>query len=398
MKLNYEQYDMFLISKDNWKQQKDVFFGFKGIGTEGFWLQLKNNGNTLTIKGSYLQPAIAIYEKDNYWVLSNSVKVLTDFLNEKGIKLTDNKDYISTENMYIEYDGYCVNDYPETETRWNEIKLTPNFSYIEIKDDKLNIIETENNLFKYDLIDNKTLVTNWFRKYYFHLFDRANKKTRIVGEISGGTDSRFLFNFWKSINVSKVVCNWNKDDYQGTFMDGLLGRLIVLYFSTHRDKIESKLHIHNVTTKDIEKDENELFYEGISFSMRNPLDKKIYIEDQPNSLRYMTISGVGSEWLKGISANNKRFILGTVRRYFIPKFIRTYYLKRVLTVLPYLDSSLLTLKGFNDNTFLLTLYIKFCPELLSLPFYTNGLIYQPTEYDMLQAKEIIGRWNSSEDL
>jgi hypothetical protein len=84
---------------------------------------------------------------------------------------------------------------------------------------------------------------------------------------------------------------------------------------------------------------------------------------------------VGTEWFKGETKNPWNFIVGTVRRYFATKYIRTYYFTREKIVLPYLDSEFLSLlpdRSLGDLTSLLLLYYKFSFEMLNLPFCCKG--------------------------
>ena len=61
---NYKDFnwcDIFVIDKNNYKEQKDLFFGYKIIDDNGFWLQVKWINNVLNISSSFVSPIIAIY-------------------------------------------------------------------------------------------------------------------------------------------------------------------------------------------------------------------------------------------------------------------------------------------------------------------------------------------------
>jgi len=392
------EYDIFLITKDNWREQENLFFGYKTVDNEGMWLDVKNIKNKLIITGSYIQPAIAIYNQNNFWAISNSCKVLVDYLTENNYTLTNNDEYIEQD---LGLDGYAFN-YPEISTKWKEINLNPNFSHIEISNDSLYVIEEkdkENLLFSKDLKDGKEIIDEWFKKYYFYIFKESSKdNTYITASVSGGLDSRFLINFWKNAKINKIVSKWAKNDTETgnrRYIDGLIARLVISTYTSHKSKINAKLRTVNLGKTTIPEIEDELFWYGIAYKPNEQITIKKVDKNSNIKTTILSLSGVGTEWLKaGAGCKDPNFILGTARRFFISKFIKGYYLGKLATILPYLDSSLLQLRGVEDNSFLYLLYLLYSPEMLEIPFYNNTQIYVPIEAELEKARLILREWNN----
>lgn len=394
--MNYEQFDIFLITKDNWRNQKNIFYGYKTVGDEGFWLDLVNDGKKLKITGSIVQPPLAIYSKNNFWIISNNVKYLVNYLHNNNYPLTENSKFFmdSILNYGEVARGYCPNGYPETLTQWDEIRLTPNFSYLEIIDDEIKINKIEFPLHKLNLLDHKSLVENWFMKYKNYLKSLSEENKRINVQISGGVDSRFLSNFWKDIDITRITSNWKKEqERQEKGMDGLIARLAIAYFTKHKDKVDVKIPTSKIYKKnDLAESDRDLFWFGLSVDQQAQPSSLITVLDNNDPIRYYTVSGVGTEWFKGETSNKYQFIIGTARRYFLPKFIANYYFNKDKSILPYLDSQFLQLNGYSDITGMLFLYLYFSPQMLNYPFFSYGDVRWVPEETKNRIMEKIKNW------
>ena len=60
-KFNPKDFDLFVFDSNNWKEQEDVFFGFKTINESGNWIKLNNLKTELIITMSEMPPCLFIY-------------------------------------------------------------------------------------------------------------------------------------------------------------------------------------------------------------------------------------------------------------------------------------------------------------------------------------------------
>jgi len=365
--MNYKDFDIFLITKDNWKSQDEVFYGYKTLDDNGLWLKVFWEDSCLLIKGSYIQPYISIYQSDDYWAISNNFYCLEQHLISKNIKLTKNKAF---EEWDKDSFRFCIQASP-TETLYNEIKFNDNFSYLKILDGNLEIINLEIDCFTKPLEDSKEDLLNWYKKYYDYL--HTLPEGTVSAQLSGGFDSRILLPLYEDINGVSINAQWNKED-DDSYRDGLAARLYIAKKYPHLfDNLLSKEDKTWVANNDKAKQENaKLITQFItygSYPIKGELDLSNMMPCKSTSGK-ISLAGMSLELHKNNLANSVQEIETTTRRYFVNRYLIRYYRSKQRVVCPFQDKELLKIKGCRDLTFVYILLGLFNINDEKLPYYT----------------------------
>ena len=92
--------DIFLITNDNYKSQEEKTYGYKWVSNEGFFIDVNWKDDCLKISRSYMSPYIVYYVNGSFYCISNSIKILSQYLiNDRGIKLTEKIYYERPETL-----------------------------------------------------------------------------------------------------------------------------------------------------------------------------------------------------------------------------------------------------------------------------------------------------------
>lgn len=377
--MNYDDFDIFLITQDNWQKwpkDKKLLYGYKTVDDNGYWLEVFWDENDyLTIKGSYIQPYVSIYKDQNYWAISNNFYRLVEHLKEKGIKLTENPFF---KNWNLEKGGefsFCINA-NTIDTLYNEIKFNENFSYIQMIPQvglTQNLIPVET--FTKELKDSKSIILNWHKKYYDYIHSLKNEI--ISSELSGGFDSRIAHSFYADIPNVRIKSSWRKADTQDTkdYYDGLVARLfLVSHHNVAYEVISDKPKSSgNPDYKEKAKEKtinlNYLFTYGAYPQKKNIDLTNKEVEILTNKNEYV-ITGMSLELHKLILANSITEIVTTTRRFFVLKYLFNYYRYKKVTICPFQDREFLKIKGYKDLTFVYALLHILKLHDPEIPYYT----------------------------
>jgi len=394
---DYKKFDFFLINKNNWKQQEEVFYGYKTVGDNGIWLHVYWEDNKLLIKGSHIQPYIFIYKDDNYWSISNNFYLLTLDLEDKNIKVTENEFFKNWNDGRF---GFCIHC-PIDETLYNEIKVNPNYSYIEIDDSKLNIIEFNSEVFTKPLEKSKSDLIEWYLKYCNFCKNLPNGS--LYADFSGGFDSRILFSLYRNIDNVNINSSWQKGDEEEHYYDGLLCRLYLKRNMKHKYKIKSrdsgnyKNQNIEITPQMIEDKKQNLFLHYLFNYGVLPLKETEIVDTQSddfknikprNDTKIYQLSGIGMELHKWELGNCVEEINATTRRWMINKAIFNYYKMGKLTIYAFMDDDLLKVQGRNDNTFPLIMAGLTDTYDSEVPYYSRYEMHFVTPQDIQNALSI----------
>ena len=398
---NYKDFDwcdIFVIDKNNYKEQKDLFFGYKIIDDNGFWLQVKWINNVLNISSSFVSPIIAIYKYKDYWAISNSIYFLTQYIQQLNMPLTIDKEV----SELIDSVWYSVN-YIQDKTYYKEITILPNFINIKITDGNIEINEIPNTLQSIDLEDSEHIFRKWYNRYSKFLNQLSNDNSIIKIELSGGRDSRisFVLAYQNNINISEIISYKKKHAYrlsQNTFSsDYVISNNILKKFN--KDHL---LNIDILTTDkyiDLPIHPCLLFHYGNT----NRINSKLTVKEELNSLgkrrirdkKVYFLTGNASECYSQYNYNNQ-FLLGWVRRRTINGALTAKYTGDKIIIMPFLDKDLLSVSCNDLNLVQCIIYKKFFPYLLEFPF-TNGAddYYYFSEDTLKKADDIIKKWETN---
>lgn len=388
---NYEEFDMFILDSNNWLNHKPIFYGYKTIDDNGIWLSLDRIGNTLEINTSYVPPCYYLYEDASYFAISNSYYVLYNFLVDKGINLTKQLHYTDEQ---LKINNNFKPELYNNNTPVKEINIVPIDDKLFIDENGLHHKLQHKEFNTVPVTKSENIIDDWWNKYKLYFDNLFNSGNRINCELSGGFDSRLLYGLWRDYIPSKINMKWHKesDRNKNPYLDGIIGRAIL------NDRQKERLNLPNLDRvyRDINFNSLLLFSEGnfaLTKEMQAQLSEKIVV----GNLVY-EISGSGSNYLRRNNLREVSFIEGTLRRYFMQRALYNYYAKRCLVIHPFYEYSDLYKIYDYDFDLLLIAYLKYCPDLLEIPF-AHGEIYHVFDKNNApvtnEAIELINSWKEN---
>ena len=376
-KFNPKDFDLFVFDSNNWKEQEDVFFGFKTINESGNWLKLNNFKTELIITMSKMPPCLFIYEKDTYFAISNSFKLLIEYLNEHNKILTDNK------NNYLyklkELKLNWTHGVYDNSTLYKEVNVVPFFTTVIINDSGIILKTVEDSFEKNEIKNFKEEFDNQLKIYNQFIKSKLDKGDTVIVDLSGGVDTRILYLIWRNLLPTYVYSKPQKnrnlvDDYHKGIDYSIAYKLL-------SDKQKEHLaHDINMIEKDcplISYDKNVFAY----FKEGNSLEKdsNIKYSDNPtncfrfDSLIYQLTGAGGNDFrIKSIKFNE----FWMERRITIQSNVYTYYTANKIRLAPFLqESAFLNLKNYKSNLIPAVILLYKDPELLNIPFAQKELYY-----------------------
>lgn len=180
---------------------------------DGSYIFIISNDNEVIINQDYWGSwGLYYYVNGDYWAISNSFKLLAEFLSDKQ-PLTLNKIYLDS-FLNVDLSSYSVYDTPI-----NEITLLDRWASIHFNKDtnKLNI-EIKNNpesTIPIDSLEGISILDKWYQKWHNIITSMISKTADISADLSGGFDTRMMFSLFLSpqINLKKVHINSINADY-----------------------------------------------------------------------------------------------------------------------------------------------------------------------------------------
>lgn len=208
----------FVIDSDNLQNVKTKLYGYC-ITKDGIFFN-KKSGKIPTLDGSYVyiqrnsnkititQDAIGsfglyVYQKENYFAISNSLLNLCEYLKNK-VNLSLDKQYVYS---FIESD-LC--SYSYNRTFIEDIKIIDMWDSIEIELSKksINILKNKHDVGTVEIYSNESirLLDKWYNKWSTIIKKLQNKSVPICVDLSGGIDSRLVFSLFlnNGVDLSRI--------------------------------------------------------------------------------------------------------------------------------------------------------------------------------------------------
>ena len=182
---------------------------------EGAWVYLLREGNCLTIRQDYLGCyGLYYYQKEEYFAVSNSFLVLTDYLRTFR-KLTLNREYAD----YLLSADMCSSVYGETLVREISVLDRSAELSIDIEQRTLQIRYRDycENTVDPDSPEGFEIIDTWRNKWVRRIRRMTAETSNIRTDLSGGFDSRVTLALFLSsgVDMSRVMIN-SKNDRQKT--------------------------------------------------------------------------------------------------------------------------------------------------------------------------------------
>lgn len=132
---------------------------------------------------------IFYYNLNGIWAVSNSVLILAKYLHSKGVKLTRN--YAALASLFNV--ATVTNQISTLRTVFNEIKLLPYQSFIEINSNQLIIRPKSHQEDKGYIKNLKVYIETWLSRIETII---TNNEINVVSELTGGVDSRTVYSLF----------------------------------------------------------------------------------------------------------------------------------------------------------------------------------------------------------
>lgn len=159
--------------------------------TNGCYVLVQRHGNTITISQDFTGCfGVYLYQKGDYFAISNSLSLLTDYLSNK-VSLTLDYDYV------ISYFVSSVAATAYAETMVKEIKLLPRNAQVVInilnKNINIRLIDYQENTVPINSQKAMDILDNWFYRWVNIIRYLKIQTNRIRTDLTGGMDSRLVF-------------------------------------------------------------------------------------------------------------------------------------------------------------------------------------------------------------
>lgn len=303
MASNFIKEKFFILDSNNYKDFKTTLYGYY-FDEQGNWITqsnfekfdenahgayifVENNNGKITIKqdfnGSY---GLYLFQKDNYFAVSNSFLYLVEYLKSK-FELSYNYDYA---NHFLSA-GLCSLSY--SDTFCNEIKLISRNSNIIICDDAIKINESEFIDYKIPINSQEgiNILDKWFYKWT-SIIRNLKKNTNLIKiDLSGGFDSRCCLALFlaSNINLDEIRVNSSTDGLHCHPEDLKIATDIANHFKFPLNKKFSQNDNKTYTFKDLKTAIDISFYTKLGFH------KEMYFKTGIRNTIQYHFSGSGGE-------------------------------------------------------------------------------------------------------
>jgi len=366
--------EIFIITNENFKQQKTQVYGYKWLDNEGFFINVANENGTIHISRSCLAPYIACYKDNSLYCISNSINSLVLYLETQGKTLTKT-------NKLLSPTAVCY------DTQVEEIKLIPIDDDIYINDTGLHL-EKNNRYFSKPF--NSDVIEDWFNSYKLLLNQIAEYSTV---DLSGGQDSRIIYSMLDKSKIN-LVHNSKERSVSDYYIANLLTTADKIKLNTPRMNLSSTTLSNANTSKFSNYSAMDLFQFGKNLSL-----------DYINSgTMYYHITGLGTNSYKSRRFMNDLKIPELLGTKYHSNNLISYYDYNVMLICPFTDSRLMSMRSTETGPHIFDyIYKNFIDEkYINIPFYNSSsrgqYYYKYTDYVFLASKEkIIERLNPKPD-
>ena len=389
---------------DNKIIQNESYDGHTIFDGNGTYIQIIKSGDDIYIyqdfNGSF---GIYIFEKDNYFAISNSFIKLVDHI-KCSHKITLNEDYAK----YFISISLCSLSYSETLV--NEIKVLPKNYFLNInlntKSISLNFIDYKEQSISVNSDEGIKILDNWFYRWTTIFRDLKFNTNNISFQLSGGFDSRLSLALLLSSNI-----NLNE----------------ILFYSIDDDEIASEIsNYFGFKLNDNTIQEDRIYFKeietpiNISFYTKLGIHKQMFYTYSYKLNPVYSITGYGGECIRKYWDYSSEILINnlsnraksyssqlieptqniiknsfdqlnndfekkdsphllynqTRSKNHFGKLSAEFVISNLIKLSPLLDVDLHRLKlsdeGCNDDNFLIALiFARYCPNLLKFRFNHN---------------------------
>lgn len=193
--MSFAKSNFFVVSRDDdLSKVQSKIYGFQihhGVDDVGHFVKISASKEWINVSvDPYGMGILFLYQDDDYWAVSNSFYLLSEYVVRLNKKLTVNKDYL---NLFAKVNAITTVSY--SETLFNEITVVPSnrelrifkqtkgLTYKNYKEKDHFLMGSEASL---DFID------KWANKWISIIRGLANSGNQINVQLSGGFDSRLV--------------------------------------------------------------------------------------------------------------------------------------------------------------------------------------------------------------
>lgn len=404
---------------DNKIIQNESYDGHTIFDGNGTYIQIIKSGDDIYIyqdfNGSF---GIYIFEKDDYFAISNSFIKLVDYIKCRH-KITLNEDYAK----YFISISLCSLSYSETLV--NEIKVLPKNYFLNInlntKYISLNFIDYKEQSISVNSDEGIKILDNWFYRWTTIFRDLKFNTNNISFQLSGGFDSRLSLALLLSsnINLNEILFYSIDDDKHTHKADFEIASEISNYFGFKLN--DNTIQEDRIYFKEIETPINISFYTKLGIHKQmfytysyklNPVysitgyggecirkywdySSEVFINNLSN--RAKSYSSQLIEPTENIIKNSFDQLNNDFEKKDSPhllynqtrsknhfgKLSAEFVISNLIKLSPLLDVELHRLKlsdeGCNDDNLLIALiFARYCPDLLKFKFDHNRFIDEET--------------------
>ena len=193
--MSFVKSNFFVISKDDdlSKVQSNIY-GFQikhGAEKVGYFVKISCNIDWINISvDSYGMGIIFEYQNGDYWAISNSFYLLTDYVSKRNKTLTINEDYLQ---LFAKINAITTVSY--TETLFNEISVVPSNRELRIFKETKGLVYKnfkENNHLVMGSSESLEYIDQWANKWIAIIQSLVISGSQINLQLSGGFDSRLI--------------------------------------------------------------------------------------------------------------------------------------------------------------------------------------------------------------
>ncbi|MBO7080631.1 MAG: hypothetical protein J6V99_01135 [Neisseriaceae bacterium] len=246
------------------------------------------NGKITVSQDSTGSFGIYLYQKDDYFAISNSLTLLIEYLKDK-VSLSLDEDYIKAYFL----SGLASLAYSETMVK--EIRSLPKDTqlHIDCKTGNLNIktIDYQPNSVSLNSAEGMQILDAWFYKWTSIIRYLASKTNKLTVDLSGGMDSRMVFLlFVKSgIDMSRLHIRSNTDGLHTHIEDFEIATEIANFYHAHLNNPSYNQDAHPLSTEE---------FVNLSSYIRLGFCTEIYFRNQSHKTPLFAFTGNGGEALR----------------------------------------------------------------------------------------------------
>lgn len=307
MASNFIKEKFFVLDSNNYKDFKTKLYGYYfdeqgnlitqsnfekfDENAHGAYIFVENNNGKITIKqdfnGSY---GLYLFQKDNYFAVSNSFLYLVEYLKSK-FELTYNYDYANT---FIVCE-LCSEVYEKTFI--NEITALSRDTEIHIYDNIIQLLNIDYKEYSISIDSKEGIDTldKWFFKYTSIIRNIKAKSNLLSCDLSGGFDSRCCFALFiaANINLDEIIVNSYNDRLHCHPEDLKIATDITNHFKFPLNKNFSQNDNKTYTFKDLKT------VIDISFYTKLGLHKEMNFKTGIRNVIHYRFTGFEGEFLRG---------------------------------------------------------------------------------------------------